>query len=320
MTTSNRVNSRRLDVAVLGGLNVDYLIHGGPLPRPGETTVGSALSIGSGGKGGNQAVGVARLGGRVAMIGLVGDDDAGRRLVAELVSEGVSTACVMISDTHQTGSAVIMVDTHGEKQIMVAPGANGGLLISNVRSAEPTIATTSVLVTQLEVPLDATIEACQIARESETIVILDAATASPLPSELLVNVDIIRCNAHEAEAITSIPVTDESTAMRATDVLMRYGVEVAIVQAGYAGDLVRTSRDSVLLRRIPVNAIDNTGAGDAFVAALALEIARGESIVQAARFANGAAALATTVVGARGGLPGRDAVNRIVAGIDAANS
>lgn len=304
---------RNFDVAVLGGLNVDYLIHGGPLPRPGETTEGTDIAIGSGGKGGNQAVAVARLGGRVSMIGLVGNDDAGERLVDDLRSEGVGVMAVMATDAHRSGSALIMVGTGGEKQIMVAPGANRAVEVDHVRRAASRIADASVLLTQLEIPIDATIEACRIAGDSGTRVILDAAPASSLPRELLMLVDVIRCNAHEAEAATSVTVTDESSARRAADTLLGAGVKVAIVQAGESGDLVATGGQAFLLPRIPVHSVDNTGAGDAFISALALELARNESLNDAASFANAAAALATTSVGARAGLPYRTSVLDLLA-------
>lgn len=308
MDYARKMDTRRNRVTVLGSLNVDYQVHGGPLPRPGETTVGVAMTISSGGKGGNQAVAASRLGAGVVMIARVGYDDCGLLLKQDLDDAGIDTSCVTASRGHISGSALIMVDTDGEKQIMVAPGANHSLGPKQIRAASASIARSSVLLTQLESPVNTVLEACTIARESRTIVVLDAGPAVRLPSELLTIVNVLRCNAHEARSLTGIDVVDASSANQAANHLLEQGVGAAIVQAGSDGNLIVTQNGTHLFPHHDVASIDATGAGDAFAAALAVEIAGGSSLLQAACFASAAAALSTTVSGARAGLPYRASV------------
>lgn len=306
------------DVVVIGGLNVDFQVFGDKLPRTGETTTGSRLIVGSGGKGGNQAVAAARLGANVAMVGMVGNDPRGIEVIADLRIEGINTDHVGVTGMASTGVAVIMTNLDAEKQIMVADGANGFYSVREVIAAEEFIKRASCLVLQLELPLDAVSAAAEIGKRAGVRVILDAAPARALPDGFLDNIDIVRCNATEAQSHTGIVVTGCEHAIRAGRMLLERGPSVAIVQAGADGDVLVTRSETLALPRFDVQSVDRTGAGDAFVAALAVRSAQGAPLSEAARYASAAAACATTVAGARSGLPWSDRVEALLELSDAA--
>jgi ribokinase len=293
-------------------VNTDYLVKGERLPAPGETLDGEVFQEAPGGKGGNQAVAVARLGCRVALIGRIGADERGRRILDQLADEGVDVTYTHRSDEAPTGVALIMVDHAGEKQILTAPGANRQLTEADVRGAKKTIVASKVLLAQLEVPLPAVRLALRLARAAGVRTVLDPAPAVPLAGDMLKLVDVIRPNASEAETLTGVPVQDRASAAQAARVLLSYGVGAAVVQAGDAGDLLVTPDEEHFLHRIPVESVDATGAGDAFAAALAVGLAEHRPLIEAAAMGSAAAALATTKLGAQAGLPRREEVLRLV--------
>jgi ribokinase len=293
-----------IDVLVVGGANTDYLVRGTALPRPGETVAGERFLEAAGGKGANQAVAAARLGARVAFVARVGADDRGRALVEALRAEGVDTSHVVFDDDAETGVAVIMVDARGEKQIMTAPGANSRLSPEDVHAAAGTIANAKVVLVQLEVPLPAVDVAVRLGRAAGAKVVLDPAPPQLLAEELLVDIHVIRPNALEAETLTGVEVECRQSACAAARNLMRRGVGAVIVGAP-GGDLVVAGDEEVWLPHRSVDVVDTTGAGDAFAAAIASCLALGQDLFVAARFANAAAAIATTRMGARDGLPSR---------------
>jgi ribokinase len=297
-----------LDIVVVGGANWDYLVRGPRLPRAGETLAGDQFQEAAGGKGANQACGAARLGARVALIARVGKDRRGASMLSKLNKEGVSCDFVIQDPVLETGIALVMVNWQGEKQILTAPGANGWLTVTDIKEATSAFQGARVLLAQLEVPLDAVREAAELARKFDTHVILDAAPAIPLSDDLLRLVDVIRANAGEAQVLTGIPVVDRESARRAAQQLMQRGVKTAIIEAGSEGNLVISTDLEQLLPRIDVPAVDTTGAGDAFAAALAVMLAEQRPLIEAATFANAAAALKTTVLGAQSGLPHRKTV------------
>lgn len=300
-----------LNVVVVGGANTDFLVRGNALPRPGSTVDGEEFQEGPGGKGANQAVAAARLGARVALIGRIGSDERGRSILAQLKAEGVDVHEVSVDPTAATGVALVMVDAEGEKQIMTAPGANRRLTAQDITRASALIASATVVLLQLEVPLPAIETAVQLARAAGARVILDPAPPRQLSEELLRDVHVIRPNAAEAEALTGVEVTDERAARKAAQNLLHRGVGAAVVGAP-SGTLLVSRDDELWLPHHEVQVVDATGAGDAFVAALAVCIARGQELTSAARFANAAAALKTTKLGAQAGLPRREEVGRLL--------
>jgi ribokinase len=296
------------DVVVVGGANFDYLVRGPQLPAPGDTVQGKVFQGAPGGKGMNQAVAAARLGARVALVARIGQDERGHVLMTRLREEGIETRYVIRDRGAATGVALVMVAEAGQKQIMVAPGANLHLTVENVSTAEAAIRKTRVVLTQLEVPLESVARAIQLAHEAGAKVILDPAPAVPLPDELLRRVDVLKPNTGEAEVLTEIQVSDRASARKAAEQLLRRGVGAVAIQAGEEGDLLVWREDEQWLPRLPVERVDATGAGDAFAAGLAVALAEGHSWAEAGSWANAAAALKTTKLGAQAGLPQRGEV------------
>jgi ribokinase len=299
------------DVVVIGGVNTDYLIRGAELPGPGSTVDGAEFQEAPGGKGANQAVAAARLGARVAFVGRVGADGRGKALLAGLQSEGIDVRAVTIDPDVATGAALVMVDARGEKQIMTAPGANHRVRPDDLAGAAELIARAAVLLLPLELPQPAVEAAVGLGRAAGAHIVLDPAPPRALPEDLLRDVHVIRPNAAEAEVLTGIAVSDRATAKRAAENLLRRGVGAALIGAP-GGTLLLSSEAELWVPWLDVHALDATGAGDAFVAALAVCIARGDDLGPATRFANAAAALQTTTLGAQAGLPAREQVERFL--------
>ncbi len=292
------------DVVVLGGLNTDFLVRGPRLPRPGETVRGWAFQEGPGGKGANQAVAAARLDASVRMIGRVGRDPRGQALLAGLVAEGVDVGGVHVDPDAPTGVALVAVAEGGGKQVLTAPGAN---LCLGIPEAAGALGAARVLLLQLEVPLDTVGAAIRRARAAGMTVVLDAAPPVPLPAALIAEIDVVRANASEAHVLTGVTVHDRASAAAAAQVLLYRGAGAAIIGAP-GGDLLLDGAGETWLPHIDVQSVDETGAGDAFAGALAAELAAGRPIGAAVTFANAAAALATTIVGAQPSLPLRSDV------------
>lgn len=300
--------SRAWDVVVVGGAITDFYGAVQRLPEAGETLHSDRFLESPGGMGANQAVASARLGARVAFVGRVGRDARGGALIDQLQAEGVDTSCVRRDPEVATGVATILMDPDGRHQIWVAPGANRRLSPVDVQAAAPAITRTRVLLIQLEIPVPAAGAALQLGRQAGARTLLDPGPRVTPPDDLLRLVDVIRANAREAEALTGVPIRDRATARQAADLLLDRGVGAAAVQVGDEGDLLAWPGGERFLPRIPVHCVDDTGAGDAFSAALAVMLAEGRSLDEAGPFASAAAALASTTLGAMPALPRRDAI------------
>lgn len=299
-------------IVVIGGCNYDYLVRGPKLPLAGETAEGDEFQEAPGGKGANQAIAAARLGARVSFIGRIGNDPRGDACHRRLVEEGVNTEGVVRDNGSATGVAFILVDQGGQKQIMTAPGANRMFSVGDIHAQRPLLERARVALAQLELPVEAVLTAFQICREAGAAIVLDPAPARPLADELLKLVDVIRPNSTEAEVLTGIHVKDRESAWKAAQRLLERGVKSAIVQAGDEGNLAVWPDGQRWLPKLPVKSVDATGAGDAFAAAVAVQLAQGAELAEAAVFANAAAALATTKLGAQAGLPSRAAVEQLL--------
>jgi ribokinase len=302
------MNAKQWDVVVVGGANWDYLVRGPKLPAAGETVPGNEFQEAPGGKGANQAVAAARLGARVAFVARIGNDRRGDHILDRLADESVNTEFVVRDPVEPTGIALVMVDWEGEKQVLTAPQANRLLALTDVDRAAEAIRSSRVLLTQLEIPVEVVARALAIAREAAVQVVLDSAPPVPLSNELLGLVGVIRANAGEVEVLTGMSVRDRTSARAAADELIRRGAKATVIQAGSDGNLVVSNSEEHWLAKLRVPAVDSTGAGDAFAAALAVMLAEGRSLPEAARFANAAAAQKTTVLGAQAGLPYRQTV------------
>lgn len=307
------VRTVRWDVVVVGGANTDYLVRAARLPAPGETVEGETFHVGAGGKALNQAVAAARLGGKVALVTRVGRDARGADLVAAMRREGVDSRYVSRDPRLPSGVALITVAHSGEKQIATAPGAARALSIGDIRAAEDALRSARVLLAPLEAPLEVLQVAAEVARAAGAQVVLDAGPATAVPDALLQRVNVLRANATEATALTGGQVRDRASARQAARWLLAQGVGAAVVQAGDEGDLLVWSQGERFLPRLDVASVDATGAGDAFAAALAVLLAEGRGLEEAAVFANAAAALATTVIGAQAALPTRAQVTAVLA-------
>ena len=302
----------QFDVVVLGGINIDYLVRGETLPRPGDTVDGSEFLCAGGGKGANQAVAAARLGARVAFIGRVGRDQHGDELLGLLRKEGIDVRFTTRDSRASTGVALVMIDSSGEKQIMVAPGANHRLSPREVTAAKALITRARVLLTQFEVPMRSVRAAVRLAHSAGTKVVLDPAPPAAAPRDLLERVSVIRPNSAEAQALTGIRIDHARSARQAARKLLSLGAGAVATQAGDGGDLVVWPGGEACFKRLPVKAIDATGAGDAFAAGLAVALSEGRSWREAGAFANAAAALATTRFGAQPAMPLREDVRRLM--------
>jgi ribokinase len=296
------------DVVVVGKANIDYLVRGPRLPTPGQSLSGDEFQEAAGGKGANQAVGVARLGARVALVARIGQDPRGDAVLAKLREEGVETRFITRDPQAPTGVALCQVGASGEKQILSASGANAMLTASCVRQAAQAFTSARVVLCQLGVPLDAVWEAVRQAKSVRALVMLDPGPPAPVSDDLIAQLDVIRPNASEARMLTGIAVGDRTSAREAALELLRRGAKAAAVQAGEQGDLLLWREREVWLPRLEVKRVDATGAGDAFASALAVCLVEGKPLEEAGRFASAAAALSTTMLGAQASLPRRSAV------------
>lgn len=287
-------------IAVVGSLNLDLVVRVPRHPRPGETVLGGDVSRYPGGKGANQAVAAARLGRRVAMVGCVGDDDAGRTLLGVLAADGVDASGVRVSGEAPSGTALITVDDAGENAIVVSPGANARVTVADVRAAAPVLAAASVTLLQLEIPLDAVREAARIAGG---IVILNPAPAAALPAEVLAVVDVLVPNRSELSILAARPVDDHDDLVAAASLLE--GPGAVVVTCGAEGAVVVEGGRATWIPAVAVTVVDTTAAGDSFCAALADALVDGADLVAAARWSVRVAAATVTRAGAQASLPTR---------------
>ena len=285
------------------------------LPRAGETVLGGNFRQVAGGKGANQAVAAVRVGGMVAMVGCVGDDQLGRDAIEALRGDGVEVSQIHRLSEAASGVALIVVDADGQNSIAVAPGANGHLTPAMVRQAAPLLVAAKVVLVQLEVPLDTVVETAIIASDHGARVVLDPAPAQPLPDVLWKRLAVITPNVSEAAALTGHAIHDQADAQVAAAVLLERGVDSAIVTLGADGVLVATRQTQTVIAGLEVEAVDTTAAGDTFAGALATRLAEGADLVDASRFANAAAAVAVTRMGAEPSVPTRDEVVRMLASV-----
>ena len=299
-------------ILVVGSSNTDMIIKLDRIPRPGETILGGAFVTAAGGKGANQAVGAARAGGQVTFIARVGQDMFGEQAVAGFAMDGIDVDHVFRDKTNPSGVALIFVGKDGENSIAVAGGANAKLSPADVRKAKAAFAGASVLVMQLETPLESVQAAADLAAKAGVRVILNPAPAQPLPDKLLKCVSILTPNETEAELLTGIAVTDTASAAVAAAKLRARGVQTVIITLGARGAFVATEVGAQLVTGFKVKAVDTTAAGDIFNGALAVALAEGKPLDQAVRFANAAAAISVTRLGAQPSAPTRREIDKFL--------
>lgn len=292
-------------IVVIGSTNTDMVVKSARIPAPGETILGGRFLMNPGGKGANQAVAAARLGGDVTFVAKVGDDLFGREAKALFRKEGINATYVFTDAEEPSGVALIMVDAKGENCISVASGANGELSPDDIDAVEDRIAHADMVLLQLETPLATVQYAADLAVGKGVAVILNPAPACELPSDLYECLEVITPNESEAELLTGIRVTDEASAAEAARALCDKGVLQVVITMGAKGAYVYDGADGVMVPAVKVEAVDTTAAGDVFNGALAVALAEECPLVEAVRFAVKASAVAVTRMGAQASAPYR---------------
>jgi len=287
------------DLLVVGSANADLVVAVERRPAAGETVLGSDLAVHPGGKGANQAVAAARLGARTALLARVGDDAHGRLLLDSQHDAGVETAGVLVGGA-PTGVALITVDPSGDNSIVVAPGANGRLAPQDVRATAGLLRASRVVSAQLEIPLETVVEVVRNL-PSGTRFVLNPSPPRPLPAEVLAACDPLIVNEHEARVIAggALDGSPEDWAKA----LLALGPRSVVVTLGAEGALVATGETMTRVPSVKVDAVDTTGAGDAFTAALAWQLGTGAAPDQAAAYAARVGAIAVTRPGAQESYP-----------------
>lgn len=304
-------------IIVVGSSNIDMTAYVKSLPRPGETIGDGRFLQANGGKGANQAVSAARLGGDVVFLTCVGDDMQGRMLREVFASDGIHTELMKFSSTSPTGTALIFVADDGENCIAVAPGANGELLPEDIDAAGSALADASWLLLQLEVPLKTVYHAVDVAFAKGIQVVLNPAPISgAIPPEVLRKLWLITPNETEAEKLTGVKIGTREDAFRAAEVLLSQGVRNVIVTLGSSGSVICNSSLKEFVPARKVVAVDTVGAGDVYNGALVTALSEGKSLPDAARFATVASSIAVTRPGAQTGVPHRPEVDALLASLN----
>ena len=300
-------NDRPL-ILSLGGINMDLVTFADRLPQDGETVVGDRFVTYAGGKGANQAVAVARMEARSAMVGRVGDDMFGPQLIELLQDAGVETEWVGVSEGVSSGIAVISVGEGGQNRIVQVLGANDTCGETEYDALAALLPRASVLLLQLEVSVELSLRVAQLAASQGVTVILDPGPVRPVPADFYRNVSVITPNETEAEALVGYPIKDTHTAASAVHELLNRGVGAAVIKLGGQGAYWADGEGSGHVAPFPVEAVDTVAAGDACNGALAVALAEGRPLEEAVRWGSAAGALAVTKVGAQDSMPTRDAV------------
>ena len=304
--------ARRL--VVVGSLNADLVAGVARLPQPGETVLAAgSLATLCGGKGANQALAAARLGASTAMVGRVGDDAHGERLLAALLRDGVDCSGVRATPGCATGVALIVVDDAGRNSIVVVPGANAQLNADDVDRELPLIGAGCVVALQLEIPLETVAHAAAAARARGATVVLNPAPAMPLADALLASVEVLVLNESEASVLTGEPVDSIDTVQRAAARLRERGAGSVLVTLGARGVFAATAGGVRHLPARRVHAVDTTGAGDTFIGGLCAGLLEGLDLPAAIDLGQAAAAIQVTRPGAQAAMPTRREVEKAAA-------
>ena len=290
-------------ITIIGSSNTDMVIKSGHLPAPGETVLGGDFFMNPGGKGANQAVAAARLGGEVHFVCKVGKDVFGETALQQFKQDGINTQFVTQDPLAPSGVALINVDAKGENCITVASGANNCLSKGDIDAASEIFEAGDFVLIQLETPLETVVYASAIAAKKGLKVVLNPAPAAELPAELFAHLYAITPNETEAEFLTGIPVNDLLSAEKAANILLHKGVQHVIITLGAEGALYKTSYETEHIPVAKVEAKDTTAAGDCFNGALVVGLSEGMSWTEAITFACKAASISVTRLGAQASMP-----------------
>jgi ribokinase len=290
-------------IIVIGSSNTDMVIQTSRIPRPGETILGGSFFMNPGGKGANQAVASARLGGGTHFVAKVGNDVFGQIAKTQFEQEGIDSTFVFTDPHHASGVALINVDSSGENSITVASGANGELNQQDIDAALGLFNQGDFLLIQLEISLSTVVYSIQKAKEKGVKVILNPAPAAEIPQDLYPYIFAITPNETEAELLTGVQVTDLATAQKAAELFLDKGVHHVIITLGARGAYYQSTDDSFLVETEKVQAVDSTAAGDCFNGALAVALSNQKPWKEAIHFACRAATLSVTKPGAQASMP-----------------
>ena len=292
-------------ILVAGSSNTDMVINSPHLPAPGETIIGSSFFMNPGGKGANQAVAAARLGGHVTFICKTGNDIFGKQAAAIFENEGIDISYLIEDADNPSGVALITVDDKGENTIVVASGSNGTLSRADIEHSKNAIENAAIVLMQLETPLDTVQYIAETAMAKNVKVILNPAPACRLPDALLKNISIITPNEKEAEMLTGIRVNNTESAKEAAKALAAKGIETVIITLGPKGALIYDDNNFEHVKCEEVKAVDTTAAGDIFNGAIAVALTEGMPMNEATKFACSAATISVTRKGAQSSAPYR---------------
>jgi ribokinase len=295
-------------IIVIGSSNTDMVIKSKKLPAAGETILGGTFLMNPGGKGANQAVAAARLGGNVTFVTKIGNDMFGAEAMHIFEKEGIDSRFIIKDAKNPSGVALINVDEDGENCIAVAPGSNGCLSADDINREVFVNAPSDIFLMQLEIPVKTVEYVAQRAMKKTNRVILNPAPAQKLSDKLLSCLYLITPNETEAELLTDIKVHNAATAEKAAFKLRTKGVKNVIITMGASGAYLLSGAVSRVIPVIQVKAIDTTAAGDVFNGALAVAVSEGESIENAVIFANKAASISVTRMGAQASAPKRNEI------------
>jgi ribokinase len=293
-------------IIVIGSTNTDMVIKTDHLPVPGETILGGKFFMNPGGKGANQAVAAARLGGHVSFVSKTGNDIFGKQAIQNFENEGVNTENILTDPNNPSGVALITVDKEAENCIVVAPGANMTLNSEDIDNAMAEIKLSEIMLMQLEIPIDTVVYAAKKGAEAGKKAVLNPAPAAKLPDELYKNLYIITPNETETELLTGIRVKDKESAKKAALVFLEKGVNTVIITQGSKGSFICTINSAKQVPAPKVEAVDTTAAGDTFNGALCVALSEGQGLQEAVTFANKAASIAVTRLGAQSSTPYRN--------------
>ncbi|MCX6212406.1 MAG: ribokinase [Bacteroidetes bacterium] len=295
-------------IIIVGSANTDMVVKAKTLPLPGETILGGEFFMNAGGKGANQAVAAARLGGDVLLVAKVGDDIFGKQTIEGLQKEKINTSFIFIDKTAPSGTALINVNAQGENCIVVAPGANANLLPADIAKVKGMEAA-QILLMQLEIPITTIEQVAKNAKQNHQKMIINPAPAQKLSDELLNGLFLLTPNETEASILTGIHVVDEKSAAEAANIFLTKGVQNVIITLGKQGAYFQNNEEHFLVAAPVVEALDTTAAGDTFSGAMAVAITEDKSWKQAIEFAVKAASIAVTRLGAQASVPYRNEID-----------
>ena len=292
---------------------VDLTSRANGLPVPGQTILGSSFKLGPGGKGSNQAVAAHRAGANVTLVTKVGKDVFGKVAMDFYKSEGMNVDYILEDESRETGTALIMVDeVSAQNEILVVSGACGNITPEDVEKCRPLIENASILLLQHEVNFDAQYAVIDIAHRAGVKIVLNPAPACEVPEEILKKIDVVTPNETEAQVLTGVEVKNLQDAERAAKVFLDKGVKNVVITMGALGSFGTDGKKSELLPRLKVNAVDTTGAGDAFNGGFVMALSEGKDLFEALRYGNATGALSVTKQGTAPAMPTRAEIDAMV--------